>query len=372
VEGLLLVSDRRSQDYRVKATFKVRYQTMDDLVVAYSGNLSRGGLFLSTDKLLPLGSVVRIQLELPDGGPEIQVPCRVAFLRDRAEAERSGAPSGMGVKFIDPDDLTRRRLEWFIVNSVPEPGQLVSPVAERTLDVVIVDDDPLQAQAAAEPFKKRGDVVRVARDGLEGLAACLKKRPDVLLSDVEMPRMDGWQFLRLVRARPALATVPMIFLTRLSSEEDRLLGYRLGVDDYINKPPDPSELVARAERAIMRAEQQRGSIVPPAPNSLRGDLEQVSVASILGFLEMEKKTGILRVGSETFGRIYLVDGRPVAVDVDGSASDSTARARLFQLLDAKRGRFEFTAEPVTRTDEIGMAATTLLLEHARTQDERRH
>ena len=58
---------------RVPTSFRVRYASMDDLVVAYSGNLSRGGLFLKSEELLPVGTVVTITLELPDGGPEIVV-----------------------------------------------------------------------------------------------------------------------------------------------------------------------------------------------------------------------------------------------------------------------------------------------------------
>jgi uncharacterized protein (TIGR02266 family) len=341
---------------------------MDDLVVAYSGNLSRGGLFLATDKLQPVGSVVRLQLELPDGGQEIVVPCTVAFVRNAAEGT---APAGMGVKFIDPDDLTRRRLEWFIINSAPEPGQISSSRFTRRLNVVVADDDPLHAQAAAEPFRARGDQVRIARDGLEALAQCLKQKADVLLSDVEMPRMDGWQFLRLVRARPALANTPVVFLTRLSGEEDRLHGYRLGVDDYINKPSDPSELLARVDRAVIRAEQQAKGAPAPESNTLRGDLEQVSVASVLAFLEVEKKTGVLRVGPSVNGRIYVVQGVVVGADVEGQPKTMSARDLLFHLLDVKLGRFEFFATAVARADQIGLSTTNLLLAHAAQRDERR-
>jgi uncharacterized protein (TIGR02266 family) len=366
-----LTDDRRAQDYRVRATFRVRYNTMDDLVVAYSGNLSRGGLFLATNKVLPVGSVVRLQLELPDGGPEIIVPCNVAFVREASEDPEGGPTSGqtgMGVKFIDPDDLTRRRLEWFILNSAPEPGQLKGQTFVRRINLVIVDDDPLQAQSAAEPFRARGDQVRVARDGLEALALCLKQRPDVLLSDVEMPRMDGWQLLRLVRSRPALTSVPVIFLTQLSGEQDRLLGYRLGVDDYLSKPTEAAELLARVDGAVIRSEQQAKS-APREANALRGDLQQVGVASVLAFLEIEKKTGVLRVGPITNGRIYISEGRPIAVEVEGASQTSSPRELIFRLLDLKKGRFEFSAKPVSKEDQLGLTTTNILLAHAAERDE---
>ena len=183
-----LVSGRtRNRDLRVKAAFRVRYRTMDELVVAYSSNLSRGGLFLVTDRQPPPGSVVRLSIELPDGGPEIVVPCEVVFVRD-ADSE-TGAVAGMGLRFIDPDQVTRRRLEWFILHSAPEEHQFGAGPRASKLRILIVEDDPLQCEAAAAPFRERGDTLRVSQDGLDALASCLKQRPDVILSDVQMPRI---------------------------------------------------------------------------------------------------------------------------------------------------------------------------------------
>ena len=364
-----MTGERRSRDLRVKATFRVRYQSVDELVLAYSKNLSRGGLFLASKRLLERGSIVRLNIELPDGGPELTVPCKVVFVRSADSPD--GKSAGMGVKFIDPDDVTRRRLEWFIVNCAPEPGQFGPDPQKRKLDIMIVEDDPLQSETTAAPFRNRGDTVRISQDGLQGLASCLERRPDVILSDVQMPKMDGWQFLRMVRSRPALATVPVLFLTTLSSEQDRLLGYRLGVDDYIAKPPKPSELVARVDRAVVRAEQQSAVAGPTGADALRGELEQVSIQSMLAFLEAEQRSGVLRIGPENNARIYIMAGRPVRVEVADAPEGRSARQLLFDLLDLHSGRFEFRHVQVGEPDEIQSTATALLLEHAKECDERR-
>ena len=340
---------------------------MDELVVAYTRNLSRGGLFLSTDRLLPSGSIVRVSVELPDGGPEISIPCEVAYLRNAGEA--GGRSAGMGVKFIDPDQAVRRRLEWYIVNSTPEPGQIGAGERARKLSVVIVEDDPLQRKLASAPFLERGDSVRGCGDGLEALGACLNDPPDVILSDVQMPKMDGWQLIRMLRSRPQLSRVPILFLTTLSGEEDRLRGYRLGVDDYIRKPYQAEELVARTDRAVVRALQQAAASGPRDPDALQGDLEQVSLQSILSFLEIERRSGIIRLGPVTNALLYLRDGQPVRVEVQDAPPDASQMDLLHELLGLSVGRFEFRAEAVAVPDEIGERTSFVLLEHARRSDE---
>ncbi len=350
------------RELRLTTSFRVRYATMDELVVAYSSNLSRGGLFLKSEELLPVGARVMLTLELPDDGPELSVACVVVFTRDTGLR-------GMGVKFDDPDEVTKQRVEAFIIGAAPSSTELaVAPVA-RALDVVVVDDEPLQSARAAEGFRARGHTVRTARDGLEGLALCLKKTPDVVLTDVQMPKMDGWQLLRMLRARPALAHVPVIFLTSLKSEADRLLGYRLGVDDYLPKPYELGELASRVDRAVLRAEQQAKAAAADG-RSLTGDLEQVGMPSILSFLEIERRSGELDVyvGAAVSGRIWLGEGRPLRAEID-ARPELRGREAFFSLLDVTAGRFDFREGQSEGPDEIGAGISALLLEHARLEDE---
>ena len=358
--------NRRGGDLRVKASFRVRFRSMDDLVLAYTRNLSRGGMRLRTTADFPPGSTVEVRIDLPDGGPEVRVPCEVV---DRHREEGTEAYN-LGVRFLDPTETTRRRLEWYILNSEPEAGQFGkdSPFGYH-LKILVVDDEPRQREATARPFVERGDLVSLAADGLDALAQALSERPDVIVTDVQMPRMDGWQLLRMLRSRPQLANVPVLFLTTLDSEAHRLKGYRMGVDDYIAKPPKPEDLTVRVDRAAVRSLQFGVGAEAPPEQGLRGDLEQVGLASVLAFLEMERMSGVLRVGPEVNGRVLLQDGRPVQAFIDVPNPDSKARARLFRLLDIRRGRFEFAPQDVDATDEIRGTTSSLLLEHARLRDE---
>jgi uncharacterized protein (TIGR02266 family) len=372
VRGVAFLADRLTDGSaderahpRVEGVFRVRYATLDQLVVAYSADLSKGGMFLASEQFLPVNSTLSLKLELPSRGGELTVRCRVVYTRDQPTAAKTGKPAGMGIQFLDLDEQALTHIGQFIA----EQSMAALDEAEssrKPLSVLVVDDDHSSREAAAKPFRERGDTVRTATDGVDALAACLKDRPDVILSDVQMPRMDGWQLVRIVRSRPQLAQVPMLFLTRLRGEDERLKGYQLGVDDFVPKPSRPEELVARVERVVSRLKRA------PAQKSqqmLRGDLEQVSLASVLSFLELERKTGVLGVISDETARIHIEDGRPLKVEIDGVEAGGTSRQLLYRMLDWTRGQFEFEVGKVACQDEVLATLTSILLEHARVSDE---
>ncbi len=134
--------------------------------------------------------------------------------------------------------------------------------------------------------------VRVAENGLLALSAALKRVPDVILTDVEMPQMDGWSLLRSVRQRKRLRGVPVVFLTRLSDELSRLRGYRMGADDFLPKDLPADEVTARLIGVVTRRRQlpTNGDM-----QGLRGGLEHVRLGSLLAFLESERRSGALHL-----------------------------------------------------------------------------
>jgi DNA-binding response OmpR family regulator len=155
----------------------------------------------------------------------------------------------------------------------------------------------------------------------------------------------------------------------LSDDNERLLGYQLGVDGYIAKPYKPEELLIRVTQILRRAKSVQGA--PMAKITLRGELAHVPPSSLLSFLEMEKKTGtLLLIGAEV-ARLFLRDGRVLHGEIEGAAVPSTSRQVLLSVLDWNNGQFEFTPEDIRAEDEIKTATTALLLEHARIADERK-
>ncbi len=119
--------------------------------------------------------------------------------------------------------------------------------------VLVVDDDPWILRMVSATLEKKSYVVDTARDGRQALERARSARPDVIITDVMMPVMDGWQFVQQLRGIPELATIPVIFLTALGKDESRLRELGLGPDDYLAKPFRFSDLEKRVANALATA-----------------------------------------------------------------------------------------------------------------------
>jgi DNA-binding response OmpR family regulator len=127
-----------------------------------------------------------------------------------------------------------------------------------TRRILIVEDEPALLRGLKDTFETRGYEVLVAQDGEAGLAAALGGNPDLILLDIMLPRVNGYEICRAVRER-GLA-VPILMLTAKGQEEDIVLGLNLGADDYITKPFRRGELIARVNAFLRRAQPQQASI----------------------------------------------------------------------------------------------------------------
>ena len=130
--------------------------------------------------------------------------------------------------------------------------------------ILVVDDDPNTARLVKLYLQKEGHIVLVASDGIEALEVARKNRPDLLVLDLMMPRMDAIEVCRTLRQESEVA---IIMLTARTTDEDKLKGLDIGADDYVTKPFSPSELAARVRAVLRRLPGERG------PDELhRGDL----------------------------------------------------------------------------------------------------
>ncbi len=112
-------------------------------------------------------------------------------------------------------------------------------MAETRKKVLCIEDDRETAALIAEELVERGFEVSVAHDGRAGLAAILKNMPDLVLSDISIPVMSGFEVLeRLTALEPRFAKMPFVFLTALTDRDNELKGRQLGADDYVTKPID--------------------------------------------------------------------------------------------------------------------------------------
>ena len=126
--------------------------------------------------------------------------------------------------------------------------------AQQSPRLLLVDDEPGLRTAVQAYLEDEGFEVTTAVDGEEGWEKAQKMMPDLIISDVMMPRCDGYGLLKRIREDERLGGTPVIFLTAKGMTVDRTQGYQAGVDDYIPKPFDPDELVARVRNVVKRQE----------------------------------------------------------------------------------------------------------------------
>jgi DNA-binding response OmpR family regulator len=118
-------------------------------------------------------------------------------------------------------------------------------MAEASKKILCIEDDRETAALIAEELIDRGYEVSIAHDGREGLTAILKNMPDLVLSDISMPVMSGFDLLeQLIALAPRFSKMPFVFLTALTDRDTELKGRQLGADDYVTKPIDYEVLAA--------------------------------------------------------------------------------------------------------------------------------
>ncbi|MEA5551079.1 response regulator transcription factor [Anabaena cylindrica UHCC 0172] len=118
--------------------------------------------------------------------------------------------------------------------------------------LLLVDDEPGLREAVKEYLQESGFSVQTASNAREGWDLMQQSTPDLVISDIMMPQVDGYQFLKQLREDPRFQALPVVFLTAKGMTGDRIQGYQAGVDAYLPKPFDPDELVAIIENLLIR------------------------------------------------------------------------------------------------------------------------
>jgi two-component system alkaline phosphatase synthesis response regulator PhoP len=134
--------------------------------------------------------------------------------------------------------------------------------------VLVVDDEPDIIELLAYNLKKEGFDVLTASNGKEALVLANEHEPDVVVLDIMMPEMDGFETCLALRANPLTASIPVIFLTAKAGEIDEILGLEIGADDYIQKPISPRLLVTRIKAQVRRSTQRVKTETIAAPELL--------------------------------------------------------------------------------------------------------
>src|SRR5262245_17610953 len=178
---------------------------------------------------------------------------------------------------------------------------------------LLVEDDARLGALVAEYLGKNEVEATVVRDGERGLAALAQRPFDVVLLDVMLPGIDGFEVCRRLRATPATAGTPVIMLTAKGDPMDKVVGLELGADDYLAKPFEPRELLARI-RAVLR--RGPGRPAPATPRLAIGEIEidfdarEVRVRGVrqrLTQFEFDLLAALARAPGRVLSREYLLD-----------------------------------------------------------------
>src|SRR5579862_6150146 len=122
--------------------------------------------------------------------------------------------------------------------------------------VLIVEDDPSISNIVSFYLTGEGYHVGVASDGAKGLKQVRETLPDLLILDVRLPELDGLEVCKILRRDSYTTALPILMLTAMAEESDKILGLELGADDYLTKPFSPKELVGRVKALLRRCEPQ--------------------------------------------------------------------------------------------------------------------
>lgn len=345
---------------RIIAALEVEFERLGQRVLARSENVSRHGIFLRTTQFLPAGTVVELNIWLPDG-PSVQLAARVAHVLSETAARALGREPGMGFMFLDQDPARLALLHRQIERQA-SLGRAATRSIPAPLRAVVAEGSTRMLERLATGLGGQGFAVESAQNGAEAYAACLERPPDVVLAAEDMPIMDGWILVRRLQAHPMLVDVPVVLMTDRTGDMARLEAYRLGVKDVLEKPFTDEEVALRLRGAAAQRRRTAEHVI------LRGKIHEVGLATLLSLLDFEHKSGMLiLIRPGDIATLYVADGQ--VVKVDPVQEGESPREALFRLLDWDQGRFEFLMSDVVGRDEIDLPTSHVLIEHARLRDE---
>ncbi|MBI3988116.1 MAG: response regulator [candidate division NC10 bacterium] len=229
--------------------------------------------------------------------------------------------------------------------------------------ILVVEDEPLITQMLGDLFGPLAFEVLIAHNGVEALELAWEKEPDLILLDIMMPKIDGFEVAKILKENPKTRHIPIIFLTAKVGIEDKIRGFQLGADDYITKPFQPQELLARIQGVLRRVKPEKEETP-----GMKGSLKVMSLPNLLQLLEIERKSGVLTlVKGEERGLLYLREGRIVNA-ILGRLRGEVA---VYRLLSWEEGEFELDPSPTAGPPEAQVTASTqqLIMEGMRRKDE---
>lgn len=232
--------------------------------------------------------------------------------------------------------------------------------------ILLVDADSSSARLLEVSLRSAGFTVAAAESAESALAKLEHGVPDLILTDTRLPGVDGFAFVRKLRARPELASVPVVFLSEQGALEDKLRGLELGVDDYLAKPIFVREVVTRVQLLLARKKQQRIAVEPTARTRFSGSLEDVAVVDVMQTIAVSGKSGVASVTrKERQAWLYFDRGQII----DAEVGDLRGEEAVYRVITWTTGSFDLEFKAIERERVIDVPHQALLMEGLRRVDE---
>ncbi len=220
--------------------------------------------------------------------------------------------------------------------------------------ILIIDDDPAQHEILEVYLSAAGFVCHHAKNSKEGMAELKSNTVSLILLDINMPEINGFQTIELLRKTPDTAEIPVLFLTSLDRQYLKVKGLNLGADDYITKPFNGAELVARI-KAILRRKKSHSS----KNSALSGDIGQIGFSDLIQNISQSGKNGNIEF-TDMDGEL-TVEGENIVSARQGNHRGLEALLRLI-LLD--HGHFAVSYQKISTPKKTkGIPVIRLLMTH---------
>lgn len=223
--------------------------------------------------------------------------------------------------------------------------------------VLVADGDPKNLQILKENLEASGFIVITVPNGNKAWEEIQQSPPNMVLTETNLPGLNGYHLLERLQADPNTKPIPLIFLTNQREIQQRVRGFEMGAKDYLVKPLHVKEVIAHIRMVLRRLERRKTEQLETYMK-FSGRLDQLNLADLIESFGVERKTGVLTLsnGRKT-GQVYFRDGAVV----NASVGEIKQEPAIYQMLPWSRGYFNMVFKEIDAPDEISISNLGLLL-----------
>jgi CheY-like chemotaxis protein len=249
----------------------------------------------------------------------------------------------------------------------------VPPMLRR---VLIADEDAAFRKYLAMPLAAQGFTIYEAADGSAAWQLAVQNRPWMILADISMPEVDGFEFCRRVRNHPLLSRVPVLFISGSDKYKERYRALQIGADDFLSKSMPIRELLMRIQLIMTRysdlsASREQQSGAADVAGAFQGRIEVFGAPALLQMCSQGRLTGLFTALAEDAANTVTVMGFREGAIISATAGTASGARGVYAFLGWEKGSFEFTPGEPGPGEPLAQSVEHLLLEGCRLLDESR-